>query len=128
MLMSAPERPIVVRAFRMGWMCPVAGPWMTARENRLSLGSSTMLFSMPRPVTVPAGGPPGFFGGSVAGDACGAAGGAAAATGAGTGLGTWVVVPELVPARVPGGSVIEASSGFSISIVPPHLAQRVLAR
>ena len=29
--------------------------------------------------------------------------------------------------RVPGGSVIAARSGFSISIVAPHLAHRVFA-
>src|SRR5439155_26024964 len=44
-------------------------------------------------------------------------GGGAAGVGAGGGIG----------GRVPGGSVIAASSGFSISIVEPHLAHLVLA-
>src|SRR3989442_1430053 len=46
----------------------------------------------------------------------GAGSGGAGGVGAGAGGG-----------RVPGGSVIAARSGFSISIVAPHFAHRVLA-
>src|SRR5687767_10710068 len=118
MFTSAPERPMVVRVLVIGKMWPVAGPWITARENRLSFGSSTICLPRSRPVI-----PPGSFaslvlrGGAPAGGAAGGeatpAGAAAAAAG--------------IPAIVPGGSVIDAIRGFSMSIEPPHFAQRVFA-
>ena len=48
--------------------------------------------------------------------------------GAGGGVGISGAGPEATPGIVPGGSVIAASSGFSISMVPPHFAHLVRAR
>src|SRR5262249_374714 len=122
-MMSAPARPIVVRVLVTWKIWPVAPPWITAREKRLSLGSSTMpILWRSRPVIVllpTSAGPPACStavrlversterAGSVGG-AAGGGGGAAAGRG-------------------PGGRVMAPSAGVSISMVPPHLPHFVFA-
>ena len=52
-LMSAPARPMVVRVLVIWKIWPVAAPWITASEKRLSLGSSsTPILCRSRPVMV----------------------------------------------------------------------------
>src|SRR5262245_25452690 len=112
--MSAPVRPMSVLVLAIWKMCPVAAPWITASEKRLSLGSSsTPALCRSRPVIVDPASPTGVSGGAgfvllVSGgeDGAGNEGGEAARAAT---IGA-------------GGSVCEARRGFSISIVAPHLA------
>jgi hypothetical protein len=109
---SAPDRPITVRVLVIWKICPVAGPWMTASENRRSVGSCS------RPILWAS--PPVIVAEPVGGDE---------AAGAGTGVSRVRRASGAGGdgAASGGGIVIAPWSGFSISIVPPHFAHRVLA-